>query len=246
MAVNHFDNRVAATYDEDKEMFDPQVVEPTVDFLADLAGEGKALEFGIGTGRIALPLARKGLRVYGIDLSQPMIDRLTAKAGAADIQVSLGDFSTTQVGDSFSLVYLLFNTIMNLTTQVEQIACFRNAAAHLGPGGAFVIEVMIPRLQKLPYGEKLVAYDLSDRHWGVDEYDVAAQGLVSHHLRSVNGGIERSSIPFRYVWPSELDLMAELAGMTRRERWGNWTREPFTNLSESHVSVWTKPTSHSE
>jgi SAM-dependent methyltransferase len=246
MAANHFDNRVAATYDEDKEMFDPQAVEPAVNFLADLAGAGKALEFGIGTGRIALPLARKGVRVHGIDLSQPMIDRLAAKAGAADIQVSLGDFSTTQVGDSFSLVYLLFNTIMNLTTQVEQIACFRNAVSHLGPGGAFVIEVMIPRLQKLPYGEKLVAYDLSDRHWGVDEYDVAAQGLVSHHLRSVNGGIERSSIPFRYVWPSELDLMAELAGMIRRERWGNWTREPFTNLSESHVSVWIKPTRNSE
>ena len=241
MAVNHFDDRVAATYDDNEEMFNPQVVEPAVEFLAGLAGAGKALELGIGTGRIALPLARRGVLVSGIDLSQPMINRLAAKAGASDIRVTLGDFSTTQLDDSFSLVYLVFNTIMNLTTQAEQIACFRNAAAHLEPGGTFVIEVMIPKLQKLPYSENLVAYDLSDRHWGVDEYDVSTQGLVSHHLRFVNGRIERFSIPFRYVWPSELDLMAELAGMTRRERWGSWARGLFTNLSESHVSVWAKP-----
>ena len=245
MAVNHFDDRVAATYDDNEEMFNPQVVEPAVEFLAGLAGAGKALELGIGTGRIALPLARRGVLVSGIDLSQPMINRLAAKAEAADIRVTLGDFSTTHLDDSFSLVYLVFNTIMNLTTQAEQIACFRNAAAHLEPGGTFVIEVMIPMLQKLPYGEKLVAYHLSDRHWGVDEYDVSAQGLVSHHLRFDNGGIERFSIPFRYVWPSELDLMAELAGMTRRERWSSWTREPFTSLSENHVSVWAKPARNS-
>ena len=240
MAVNYFDNRIAAMYD-DEEMFNPQVVEPAVEFLVHLAGGGKVLEFGIGTGRIALPLARRGLLVYGIDLSRPMIDKLAAKPGAADIRVKLGDFSTTKLDDSFSLVYLVFNTIMNLTTQAEQIACFHNAAAHIEPGGVFVVEVMIPRISKLPFGEKFFAYDVSDRHWGVDEYDVSTQGLVSHHLRFVNGSIERFSIPFRYVWPSELDLMAALAGMTRPERWGSWTREPFTSLSESHVTVWAKP-----
>ena len=240
MAVNYFDSRIAAVYDDDEEMFSPQVVEPVVEFLAQLAGGGKALEFGIGTGRIALPLAKRGIPVHGIDLSRPMIDRLAAKPGAADVGVILGDFSTTQLDESFSLVYLVFNTIMNLTTQAEQIACFCNAAAHLEPGGTFVVEVMIPMLQKLPFGEELVAWKVSDRHWGIDEYDVSAQRLVSHHLRFVNGDVEHSSMPFRYVWPSELDLMASIAGMTPRERWGGWNREPFTSLSESHVSVWVK------
>ena len=240
MAVNHFDDRIAAAYDDDEKIFDPSLIKPVVDFLADKAGAGKALEFGIGTGRIALPLAGRGVGVHGIDLSQAMIDRLAAKPGAADIEVTLGDFSVTRLEEPFSLVYLVFNTIMNLTTQAEQIACFRNAAAHLIPGGAFVIEVMIPQLQKLPFGEKLIAFDISNRHWGVDEYNVSAQGLVSHHLKLVNGCLERFSIPFRYVWPSELDLMAELAGLALRERWGSWTREPFTNFSEQHVSVWVK------
>ena len=240
MTINYFSEHVAASYDDDVELFDPKVVDPVVDFLVGLAGKGKALELGIGTGRIALPLASRGVSVHGIDLSQSMISRLSAKPGSSAISVSIGDFSTTVVDESFSLVYLLFNTIMNLTTQSAQVACFRNAAAHLESGGSFVIEVMVPRLQKLPHGENLVAYELNESHWGVDEYDVVTQGLVSHHVRVVDGSIERFSTPFRYVWPAELDLMPQMAGMTLKERWFDWSREPFTSTSESHVSVWTK------
>jgi ubiquinone/menaquinone biosynthesis C-methylase UbiE len=240
MTINYFDEPIAASYDDDVEMFDPKHVDPVVDFLADLAGKGRALELGIGTGRIALPLVSRGVSVHGIDLSQAMISRLVAKPGASAISVSVGDFSKTLVDGSFSLVYLVFNTIMNLTTQRAQTACFRNAAAHLEPGGAFVIEVMLPRLQKLPHGEKLVAYELNENHWGVDEYDVVAQGLVSHHVRVVDGVPELYSTPFRYIWPAELDLMAQMAGMTLKERWSDWDRKPFTSLSEGHVSVWVK------
>jgi len=145
------------------------------------------------------------------------------------------------VEGSFSLVYLVCNTIMNLTTQAAQVACFRNAAAHLDPGGCFVIKVMVPELRRLPPGETFQVFDASERHWGFDEYDVATQGLVSHHFEMIDGTIERLSVPFRYVWPSELDLMAELAGMRLRERWENWNRDPFTNESRQHVSVWEKP-----
>jgi SAM-dependent methyltransferase len=222
-------------------MFDPAVVRPVVDVLAELAGEGAALELGIGTGRIALPLARRGVRVHGIELSRAMVDRLRAKAGGGDVDVTVGDFATTRVEGTFSLVYLVFNTIMNLTTQGEQVACFRNVAAHLEPGGKFVVEAGIPELRKLPPGETFRAFDVGEARWGIDEYDVATQGLVSHHFEVVDGGVERVSVPFRYVWPAELDLMAELAGLTLRARWGGWTREPFTSESENHVSIWEKP-----
>jgi SAM-dependent methyltransferase len=238
----YFDERVAARYDEsDPEMFAPQVVEPVVDFLAAIAGNGPVLELGIGTGRIALPLARRGVQVHGIELSRAMVARLREKPGGEDIEVTIGDFSTTTVEGSFSLAYLVFNTIMNLTSQAAQVACFRNVAAHLEPGAAFVIEVGVPALRRLPAGESFHVFHGGDDSWGIDEYDVASQGLTSHHIGVVDGRLESTSIPFRYVWPSELDLMAQLAGMTLRERWSGWKREPFTNDSRQHVSVWEKP-----
>jgi SAM-dependent methyltransferase len=238
----YFDERVAARYDEsDPEMFAPQVVEPVVDFLAAIAGNGPVLELGIGTGRIALPLARRGVQVHGIELSRAMVTRLREKPGGEDIEVTIGDFSTTAVQGSFSLAYLVYNTIMNLTSQAAQVACFRNVAAHLQPGGTFVIEVGVPALQRLPVGESFHVFHGGDDSWGIDEYDVASQALTSHHIGVVDGRLERTSIPFRYVWPSELDLMAQLAGMSLRERWSGWKREPFTNESRRHVSVWEKP-----
>jgi SAM-dependent methyltransferase len=238
----YFDEQVAARYDESSaDMFDPAVVDPVVDFLVELAGSGRALELGIGTGRIAVPLAERGVPVHGIELSKAMAARLRAKPGAEEIGVTIGDFATTTVDRTFSVAYLVFNTIMNLTTQAEQVACFRNVAAHLEPGGCFVIEVGVPSLRKLPPGETLHAFDASETHWGIDEFDVANQGLTSHHFELVDGRVERVSMPFRYAWPAELDLMAELAGMSLRERWSGWKREPFTSESDKHVSVWEKP-----
>jgi SAM-dependent methyltransferase len=239
MPEDYFGERVAERYDESSaDMFDPAVVDPAVDFLADLAGSGGALELGIGTGRVALPLAQRGIRVHGIDLSEAMVARLRAKPGAEDIGVRIGDFATTTVDGMFSLAYLVFNTINNLTTQDEQVACFQNVAAHLEPGGYFVIEVGVPALQRLPPGETIRAFDVTETHLGFDEYEVVSQGLISHHYSVVDGKLELNSVPFRYVWPSELDLMARLAGMTLRERWSDWNREPFTSDSEKHVSVW--------
>ncbi len=240
----YFDERVAARYDESSsEMFAAEEVEPAVDFLAALAHGGRTLELGIGTGRIALPLAARGLEVHGIDLSQAMVAKLREKPGGEEIPVAIGDFATTRVDGAFSLAYLVFNTIGNLTTQAEQVACFRNVAAHLEPGGCFVIEVGVPELRRLPPGETMHVFDASAGHWGIDEYDLVNQGLVSHHFSVVDGAIERVSMPFRYVWPSELDLMAELAGMRLRERWSGWKREPFTGESRNHVSVWETPAS---
>jgi SAM-dependent methyltransferase len=236
-----FGEQVAARYDElSDEMFAPSVVDPAVDFLAGLAGEGDALELGIGTGRIALPLAQRGVRVKGIDLSEAMVERLRAKPGGAEIQVEIGDFATTTIAGSFTLAYLVFNTINNLTTQDAQVACFENAAAHLEPGGCFVIEVGVPSLQRLPPGETVRPFRVTPTRLGFDEYDIAAQGLISHHFRVVGDRLEARSIPFRYVWPAELDLMARIAGMTLRERWSGWEREPFTSESTKHISVWEK------
>jgi len=236
---DHFGERVAARYDfSEADMFAPEVVDPIVDFLAGLAGDGAALELGIGTGRIALPLSRRGVPVHGIDLSEAMVARLRAKPGAENVGLTIGDFATTTVDDRFGVAYLVFNTIMNLTTQAEQVACFRNVAAHLQPGGCFVIEVGVPDLRRLPPGETVRAFDIGATHLGFDEFDVAEQGLISHHYRVESGALELHSVPFRYVWPAELDLMAQLAGMTLRERWGGWRREPFTGDSRAHVSVW--------
>jgi len=237
----YFGEEVAARYDESSaEMFDPAVVEPAVDFLAELAGERRALELGIGTGRIALPLAARGVSVHGIELSKAMVARLREKPGGDEIGVTIGDFATATADGTFSLAYLVFNTINNLTTRDGQAACFRNVARHLEPGGCFVIEVGVPGLRHIPPGETFHVFDASAAHWGIDEYDVANQGLVSHHFSLVDRRWQLLSVPFRYVWPSELDLMAELAGMTLRERWSDWQRAPFTSESRKHVSVWEK------
>jgi SAM-dependent methyltransferase len=238
---DYFGERVAERFDERyAPLADPAVVDPLVAFLADLARDGAALELGIGTGRIALPLAQRGVRVHGIDLSEAMVARLRAKPGAKQVGVTVGDFATTTVEDRFSVAYVVANTIMNLTTQDEQVACFQNAAAHLEPNGCFVIEVLVPRLQRLPPGETFQPFAVEPTHLGFDEYDVVSQGVVSHHYWIDDGKVDVISPPFRYVWPSELDLMARLAGMTLRERWGGWKREPFTGDSNKHVSVWEK------
>ncbi|MGH9206342.1 MAG: class I SAM-dependent DNA methyltransferase [Acidimicrobiales bacterium] len=221
-------------------MSESAVVDPAVNFLADLAGGGSALELGIGTGRIALPLRQRGVHVHGIDLSPDMVAQLMAKPGAEEIAVTIGDFASTTVVGTFRLAYLVYNTITNLTTQDEQVECFCNVAAHLEPGGCFVVEVGIPELQRLPPGETFRAFTVSPTHLGFDELDVATQGGVSHHYWVVDGQARVFSLPYRYVWPSELDLMARIAGMGLRERWSSWKRQPFTSDSGSHVSVWEK------
>ena len=238
----YFDERIAKGYDASSAvMFEPAVVDAAVSFLADLAGGGAALELGIGTGRIALPLSRRGVRVHGVDLSPAMVARLRAKPGADDIDVTIGDFATTRVGGTFKLAYLVYNTITNLITQDQQVECFHNVAAHLGPGGCFVIEVGIPDLQRLPPGETVRAFAVSPTYVAFDEYtDMTAQISWSHHYWFVGDKLEVFSAPYRYVWPSELDLMARLAGMTLRERWSGWKRAPFTSDSTAHVSVWEK------
>jgi SAM-dependent methyltransferase len=241
MPKNYFGERVAERYDETSaDMFDPARVDPVVEFLAGLASGGPALELGIGTGRIALPLAKRGIRVHGIDLSEAMVAQLRRKPGADRIGVTIGDFATATVEERFSVAYLVFNTIMNLTSQDEQVACFRNVAAHLQPGGCFVIEVGIPDLQRLPPGETVRAFTVTPERLGFDEYEIATQGLISHHYWMEDGKLEVFAAPFRYVWPAELDLMARLAGMSLRERWSGWNREPFTSDSRQHVSVWEK------
>jgi SAM-dependent methyltransferase len=242
MTANYFGGAIAERYDRSHaSMFEAAAVDPAVDFLAALAGDGAALELGIGTGRIALPLAARGIHVHGIELSGDMVAQLRSKPGGEHIEVTIGDFSTTIVDQVFSLAYLVFNTINNLTSQEAQVACFENAARHLQPGGRFVIETGIPSLRRLPYGERFWAFEVTDGYLGVNEFDVAEQRLVSHHLNAVDGRFEKHSIPFRYVWPSELDLMARLAGMTLCGRWSSWQREPFTNESTKHISVWEVP-----
>ncbi len=239
----YFDERMAARYDASAtHMFDPAVLDPAVDFLADLAGGGAALELGIGTGRIALPLSERGVPVHGIELSPAMIERLRAKPGAEKLGVTVGDFATTRVEGTFRLAYLVFNTITNLTSQDEQVECFRNVAEHLEPGGHFVIEVFVPTLQQLPPGETHRVFHRSPRHLGVDEYDVATQILYSHHYWIDGDKVQTFSAPYRYVWPAELDLMAQLAGMSLSNRWAGWKREPFPSESRKHVSVWVNPT----
>jgi len=242
MEKPRFDAQVAARYDErSAAMFRPEVLEPTVDFLARLAGDGAALEFGVGTGRVALPLSARGVPVHGIDSSEPMLERLRDKPGAQRVGLTAGDFATTRVAGSFRLVYLVFNTITNLTTQDGQVACFANAAAHLEPGGRFVVETFVPALRRLPPGERVRAFDVRSGHLGFDEYrDLAGQVLHSHHYWLEDGTMRTFSAPFRYVWPAELDLMARLAGLSLAERWEDWSRRPFTDESPSHVSVWEK------
>lgn len=239
MPENYFDEAVAATYDDDE--LDPAMLELTVDFLVGQARGGDVLELGIGTGRVALPLAGRGVPVCGIDLSAPMVERLRAKPGGADIEVVLGDFAQAKVDGSFRLAYLVFNTITNLTSQEEQIACFTNVADHLEPGGRFVVEVFVPLLQRLPPGETTRIFHRDEHGLSYDEYHVATQEMYSHHYTFDGETYRRTSIPFRYVWPAELDLMARIAGLQLVERWGDWGRAPFTAESPYHVSVWEKP-----
>lgn len=241
VAETQFDEWIAQHYETLwPELFDPAVVEPTLDFLADLAGTGAALEFGIGTGRIALPLSQRGVSVHGIELSPAMITQLQAQEGASNIGVTVGDFATATVDGPFNVVCLLRNTITNLTSQDEQVECFRNAAAHLPPGGAFVIENYVPELRRIPPGEKTHVFTATPTHIGVGEYDTVDQIEVSRHWWVVEGELKTFSSPHRYVWPSELDLMARLAGMVLRKRWSGWKGEPFTADSRSHISVWEK------
>lgn len=243
----YFGERVAKTYDQSSGAeFQAESVEQTVDLLAELANGGRALELAIGTGRIALPLARRGVPVHGIDLSRAMVARLRAKPGGEAIGVSIGDFATTTVDTEadglFSLAYLVFNTIMNVADQDAQVACFRNVAAHLEPGGCFVIEVMVPELRKIPAGQNIVPFHTSPTGWAYTVYDTVTQDATCHYIDiSEDGRGEAHSTPFRYVWHAELDLMAQLAGLRLRDRWESWTREPFTEHSTKHISVWEKP-----
>jgi Methyltransferase domain len=238
----YFGERVAAVYDADSaSMFDPSVVGPAVETLAELAGDGAALEFAIGTGRIALPLAERGVRVVGIDNSEAMLARLREKPGAERIEASAGDMATTRVEGEFSLVYLVFNTIFNLVTQDGQVACFENAAAHLHSGGRFVIEARVPELQRLPLGQTVLPWRADPDGMSYYVYDVVTQRLSGRHYDFVDGRVESNPIEMRYAWPSELDLMARFAGMRLQHRWAGWRREPFTGLSPAHVSVYEKP-----
>ena len=238
----HFDEAVASTYDEIPEpMVDGTPVVDAVKVLRDLAAGGRTLELAIGTGRVALPLAAIGVDVAGIELSRAMVARLRAKPGGENLAVTIGDMTSTRLDGPFSLVYLVFNTIMNVTTQAGQVDVFRNAAAHLEPGGRFLIECGIPDLRRLPYGETAVVFDRTDDHVGVDEYDVANQGLVSHHFTKRGERWEYGAGSFRYAWPAEMDLMAKFAGMRLVERWHGWDRRPFTSESPHHVSIWEKP-----
>ena len=235
-----FGEEVAARYDQDDGMFDPAVVTPVVDALADLAGNGRALEFAIGTGLIALPLAARGVPVVGIDNSEAMVARLRAQPGGDDIDVEVGDFSTTRVPGEFAVVYLVFNTIFNLVTQDAQVACFENAAAHLETGGVFVIETGVPGLQRLPPGQTIIPFRAEPEGISFDVYDVVTQRASSQHFVFEEGRVKAYPVDFRYAWPAELDLMARIAGLRLRDRWAGWRREPFTAMSGSHVSVYEK------
>ena len=239
MPEDHFGPQVAARYDEDSAaMFAPEALGPAVDRLEALAAGGPALEFAIGTGRVGLALAARGVPVTGIEFSTAMLAQLRAKPGGEDIPVTIGNMATTKVDGTFRLVYLVFNTIVNLTSQDAQVDCFANAAAHLEPGGCFVVEVNFPQLRRLPPGDRARVSAIGEGRWSIDEYDVVNQRMTSHHFRATEDGVERRPIPFRYVWPAELDLMARLAGLRLRERWGDWHGGPFTEESRSYVSVW--------
>ena len=227
-------------------MFAPDVLGPTVDRLAELAGGGRALEFAVGTGRVAVPLAERGVPVTGIELSRPMVERLRAKADESTIPVVVGDMATAAAPGEFTLVYLVYNTISNLLTQAEQVACFRNAARHLGRGGRFVIELGVPELRKLPPGVDAVVWRNERGYIGLDTYDVLRQQLVSHHLTfDENGKSRLGRSPHRYVWPAELDLMAQIAGFELESRHADWVASDFTAESRSHVSVYRLPRSQS-
>ena len=238
----YFGEQVAATYDaHSASMFDPAVLEPAVERLAELAGDGAALEFAIGTGRIAVPLAERGVRVAGIDNSEAMLARLREKPGAERVEAVAGDMAATRMPGEFALVFLVFNTIFNLTSQEGQVACFENAAAHLRAGGCFVIEARVPELQRLPLGQTVLPWRADPEGISYYVYDVVTQRLSGRHYLLEDGRIQPSPIEMRYAWPAELDLMARIAGLRLEHRWGGWGGEPFTALSPAHVSVYRKP-----
>ena len=238
-----WDEEDARRYDEaSAAMFAPEVLDPAVEFLARLVGDGPALELAIGTGRVAVPLAARGVPVQGIELSEPMVAQLRQKVDERSLPVVVGDMATTRVPGEFSLVYLVFNTLGNLRTQQEQVACFRNAARHLRPGGRFVIELGVPAIRRLPPGQLAVPFDVGERHLGFDTYDLTTQAGISHHYWPDEDGQVRYGVHhYRYVWPAECDLMAQLAGLELEQRLADWDGTPFTSDSESHVSVWRKP-----
>jgi SAM-dependent methyltransferase len=241
VAETHFDEWIAKRMEILwPELYEPDLLDDAVDFLAGLAGAGPVLELGVGTGRLALPLSRRGVRVHGIELSPAMVAQLRSQDGASEIDVTVGDFATAKVAGTFSLAYLVRNTITNLTTQEEQVVCFRNVAESLEPGGCFVIENYIPELRRLPPGQTTHVFTATPTHVAVGQYDFVAQIEVSRHWWVIDGELRTFSSPHRYVWPSELDLMAQVAGMTVRERWSDWRRRPFTGESRSHISVWEK------
>jgi SAM-dependent methyltransferase len=237
----YFGERVAANYDDASDgMFRPEAIDPAVSLLAELAMGGNALELAIGTGRIGLPLSQRGVAVHGIELSKAMAARLRRKPGGDAIPVTIGDMATATVDGTFTLAYLVFNTINNLATQEAQVACFRNVAEHLVPGGCFVIETGVPPLRRLPPGQDILGYRAGPGGIVSYSFDHATQHYRGHYVDVADGMGEYRTIPFRYVWPSELDLMAKLAGLQLRSRWSGWNREPFTSDSRSHVSVWEK------
>jgi SAM-dependent methyltransferase len=238
----YFGENVAAGYDDPSDrMNQPEAIGPAVDLLADLAGSGPALELAIGTGRIGLPLSARGVPVHGIEMSEAMVARLRGKPGGDAVAVTIGDMATTRVDGTFTLAYLVFNTINNLTTQQAQVACFRNVAEHLGPAGCFVIETNVPPLRQLPPGQDIRGYQASPARIVSYSFDHATQRYDGHYAEFTDGTAQYRTIPFRYVWPAELDLMAQLAGLRLRDRWANWNHEPFTTDSPSHISVWGKP-----
>jgi SAM-dependent methyltransferase len=236
---NLFVGPIATGYDAaSAEMYEPGGLAATVDFLATAARGGKALEFGIGTGRVALPLSQRGVQVHGIDISADMLQLLHCKPGSNAINTTVGDFAEMTVGNDFSLVYVVFNSISNLLEQSEWVESFRNAARHLASGGCFVVELWIPDLRRFPPGAAALPFQITPHHLGFDTLDIATQHGTSHHYLFVDGQVARFDSPFRYAWPAELDLMADLAGMRRRERWGDWDRSPYTSESPKHISVW--------
>jgi Methyltransferase domain len=240
--IDHFAGRIAEDYDRDlPTSFSPEILDPAVNKLAELADGGPCLEFAIGTGRVALPLRAKGLVVDGIEYSPDMVKQLRKKPGGKDITVEIGDMSAVEMGRQYQLVFLVFNTIMNLTSQKQQVQCFQNASKHLLSGGKFVVEVMVPDLRRFPPGAIAVPCDVSEHHLCFDTYAIAEQKLWSHHVTTGKDGVVIKHVdPFRYVWPAELDLMAELAGMRFASRHEDWKGTAFANDSRQHVSVWQK------
>jgi SAM-dependent methyltransferase len=237
-----WDRDVAEVYDATyKAMFEPSVLDPIVDRLAELAQGGPALEFAAGTGRVTLPLSARGIALHGLELSPHMAEQLRAKPGADAVGMTVGDMTTTRVTGTFKLVYVVANSIMNVTTQEDQVAVFANAAAHLGSGGRFVVEVIVPQLRSVPRGEIGRVFTFDADHVGIETFDDLVEQIAwSHHWMEVEGRLVRHAAPYRYVWPSELDLMARIAGLRLQDRWAGWHHAPFTSDSTTQVAVFEK------